>query len=224
MEIDGLGEAVATQLLDRGLVDRPEDLYTLTVEQVTDLERMAEKSAQNLIDAIEASRDRGLERLLYALGILHVGRTAAARLVDEHESLREIAEASAEELEDVPDIGPKIAESIVHYFGRPENEDLPERLEALGIDTTRQEAEEGEGTALTGLTFVFTGTLEQMTRSEAQETVENLGARATSSVSGNTDYVVAGPGAGSKLDRAQELGIEVLSEDEFIEMVEDATQ
>lgn len=224
MDIDGLGEAVATQLLDRGLVDRPEDLYELTVEQVVELERMAEKSAQNLIDAIEASKDRGLERLLHALGILHVGRTAAARLVEEYESLREIADASAEELEQVPDIGPKIAESIVHYFARPENADLPERLEALGIDTTRQEPEAGEGTALAGLTFVFTGTLEQMTRSEAQETVENFGARATSSVSGNTDYVVAGPGAGSKLDKARELGVEVLTEDEFLEVVRDATQ
>jgi DNA ligase (NAD+) len=209
-------------LLDNGLVERPEDLYTLTTEQVMELDRMAEKSAQNLIDAIEASKDRGLERLVYALGILHVGRTAAARLTDHYASLREIADAPQEELEQVPDIGPKIAESIVQYFARPENETLPERLEALGIDTTRQEPEEGAGTAFAGLTFVFTGSLEQMTRSEAQEIVENLGGRATSSVSGNTDYVVAGPGAGSKLEKAQELGVEVLTETEFLEMVENA--
>ncbi|MGI5817188.1 MAG: NAD-dependent DNA ligase LigA [Armatimonadota bacterium] len=223
MEIDGLGEAVATQLLDRELVDRPEDLYTLTAEQVAQLDRMGEKSAQNLIAAIEASTARGLERLIHALGILHVGRTAAARLSEHYASLREIADASREELEAVPDIGPKIAESIVDYFARPENADLPERLGALGIDTTRREPTEGSGTALAGLTFVFTGTLERLTRSEAEETAEKLGARATSSVSGNTDYVVAGPGAGSKLEKARELGVEVLSEDEFIAMVQDAT-
>ncbi len=222
MEIEGLGEAVATQLLDREMVDRPEDLYRLTAEEVAELDRMAEKSAQNLIDAIEASKDRGLERLIYALGILHVGRTAAARLTDRYESLRVIADASQEELEAVPDIGPKIAESIVHYFNRPENADLPERLESLGIDTTRNEPQEEEGSALAGLTFVFTGTLEEMTRSEAQDTVERLGARATSSVSGNTDYVVAGPGAGSKLEKAQELGVEVLDESEFLAMIDDA--
>jgi DNA ligase (NAD+) len=224
MDIDGLGEAVGQQLLDRGLVQRPEDLYELTVEQVIELERMAEKSAQNLIDAIEASKERGLERLLYALGILHVGRTAAARLTDHYASLREIADAPQEELEEVPDIGPKIAESIGGYFARAENADLPERLEALGIDTTRQEPEGGAGTAFEGLTFVFTGSLEQMTRSEAKETAEGLGGRATSSVSGNTDYVVAGPGAGSKLDKARELGVEVLSEDDFLGMVRDARQ
>ncbi len=222
MDIDGLGPAVATQLLDRGLVERPEDLYTLRVEDIIDLERMGERSAQNLIDAIEASKGRGLERLLYALGILHVGRTAARRLVQHYSSLREIADADQEELEQIPDIGPAIAESIVSYFARPDNADLPERLEALGIDTTSAEPPAGEASALSGLTFVFTGALEQMTRAEAEELVEQLGGRATSSVSGNTDYVVAGPGAGSKLERARELGVEILSEDEFLAMVADA--
>ncbi len=222
MDIDGLGEAVAAQLLDRGLVERPEDLYTLTVEQVAGLERMAEKSAQNLIEAIEASKSRGLERLLFALGILHVGRTAAARLAERYPSLRAIANASEEELEAVPDVGPKIAQSIVDYFAQPRNADLPERLEALGIVTTRPEAVEGAGTALAGLTFVFTGSLEAMSRPEAEELVVELGGRATSSVSRNTDYVVAGPGAGSKLDRARELGVPVLSEEEFLAMVRDA--
>ncbi|MGD9495458.1 MAG: NAD-dependent DNA ligase LigA [Armatimonadota bacterium] len=222
MDIDGLGEAVAAQLLDRGLVERPEDLYRLTVEQVAELERMGQKSAQNLINAIEASKDRGLERLLFALGILHVGRTAAARLAEAYPSLRAIADATEEELEAVPDIGPKIAQSIVGFFARPENAHLPERLEALGIQTTRAQAPR-EGTALAGLTFVFTGTLEAMTRSEAEEMVANLGGRATSSVSKATDYVVAGPGAGSKLDRARELGVQVLTEQEFLAMVRNAS-
>jgi DNA ligase (NAD+) len=219
MDIDGLGDAIAAQLLDRGLVDRPEDLYGLTVEQVEGLERMARKSAQNLIAAIEASKGRGLERLVFALGIMHVGRTAAARLTEHFASLREIADASAEELEQVPDIGPKIAQSIVSYFARPENADLPERLEAAGIDTRRHEAEAGAGTALAGLTFVFTGALEQMTRPEAEKMVMNLGGRATSSVSKNTDYVVAGPGAGSKLEKARDLKVAVLTEEEFLAMV-----
>ncbi|MGC9319922.1 MAG: NAD-dependent DNA ligase LigA, partial [Armatimonadota bacterium] len=224
MDIDGLGPAVATQLLDRGLVERPEDLYGLEKQQVAELDRMAEKSAANLVSAIEASKQRGLERLLYALGILHVGRTAARRLAEHYRSLREIADAPQEELEQVPDIGPKIAESLVRFFARPENRDLPERLQALGIRTTRREPEEADRAPLAGLSFVFTGSLEAMTRSEAQETVEKLGGRATSSVSGNTDYVVAGPGAGSKLQRAEELGVEVLSEDEFLAMVRDAEQ
>ncbi|HCA46491.1 MAG TPA: DNA ligase (NAD(+)) LigA, partial [Armatimonadetes bacterium] len=196
MDIDGLGDSLAAQLLDRGLVDRPEDLYRLTVEQVEGLERMARKSAQNLIAAIEASKGRGLERLIFALGIMHVGRTAAARLTEHFSSLRGIASASAEELQQVPDIGPKIAQSIISYFARPENAELPERLEALGIDTRRHEPEADAGTALAGLTFVFTGALEQMTRPRAEKIVVNLGGRATSSVSRNTDYVVAGPGAG----------------------------
>ncbi len=222
MDIDGLGEAVAAQLLDRGLVERPEDLYTLTTEEVVGLERMAEKSARNLIAAIEASKDRGLERLLFALGILHVGRTAAARLAEHYGSLRAIADASQEELEAVPDIGPKIAQSIVDYFARPENADLPERLAALGIVTTRPQQAEAEGTAFAGLTFVFTGGLEAMTRPEAEEMVAGLGGRATGSVSANTDYVVAGPGAGSKLERARELGVQVLGEEEFLQMVREA--
>ncbi len=221
MDIDGLGEVVAAQLLERGLVERPEDLYELAAEEVAELERMGEKSAQNLIDAIEESRDRGLERLLFALGILHLGRTAAARLSDHFSSLREIADASQEELEAVPEIGPKIAGSIVDFFSRPENEHLPERLEARGINIRRVEPDEEAGTDLTGVTLVFTGSLEKMTRAEAEELVENLGARATSSVSGNTDYVVAGPGAGSKLEKARDLGIEVLTEDEFLDMVSD---
>ena len=222
MDIDGFGDSVAAQVLDRGLADRPEDLYTLTVGQVAELDRMAEKSAENLIAAIEASKERGLERLIFALGILHVGRTAAARLSEHYASLRALADAAAEELEQVPDIGPKIAQSIVGYFARDENADLPERLDALGIETKRQEPAGEQGTALAGLTFVFTGALEQMTRPEAQEIVANLGGRATSSISNSTDYVVAGPGAGSKLAKANELGIAVLSEDEFLAMVRDA--
>ncbi len=222
MDIDGLGEAVGKQLLDRGLVERPEDLYTLGAEQLEDLERMAEKSAQNLIDAIEASKERGLERLLFALGILHLGRTAAARLAESYSSLREIADAEQEELEQVPEIGPKIAESISDFFSRPENRDLPERLEELGVRTTRLEHEGPVGTPLEGLTFVFTGALNGMTRSEAEEKAANLGGRATSSVSSHTDYLVAGPGAGSKLDRARELGVEVISEEQFLKMIGEA--
>lgn len=221
MDIDGLGPAVAEQLLDRGLVSDPVDLYHLTVEQVAGLERMGEKSAQNLIDAIAASKDRGLERLIFALGILHVGRTAAARLAERYESLAQIAAAPQEELQQIPDIGPKIAASLRHYFDRPESRDLLQRLEQAGIVTTRSEGPPAD-TRLAGLTFVFTGALERMTREQAEALVTRLGGRASSSVSSRTDYVVAGPGAGSKLEKARQLGVRVLSEAEFLDMIEDA--
>ncbi len=221
MDIDGLGPAVAEQLLDRGLVDTPADLYELTREQVADLERMAEKSADNLINAIEASKSRGLAPLIFALGILHVGRTVAARLAEAYPSLEALAAAPSEELEAVPDIGPKIAQSLRKYFDRPESKELIARLQALGVQTERSEEAVG-GSELEGVSFVFSGKLEQMTREEAEELVEQLGGRATSSVSGNTDYVVAGPGAGSKLEKARQLGIQVLSEDEFLRMVREA--
>lgn len=221
MDIDGLGPAVAEQLLDRGLVSDPVDLYHLTVEQVAGLERMGEKSAQNLIDAIAASKDRGLERLIFALGILHVGRTAAARLAERYESLAQIAAAPQEELQQIPDIGPKIAASLRHYFDRPESRDLLQRLEQAGIVTTRTAGPPAD-TRLAGLTFVFTGALERMTREQAEALVTRLGGRASSSVSSRTDYVVAGPGAGSKLEKARQLGVKVLSEAEFLDMIEDA--
>ena len=200
MDIDGLGPAVAEQLLERGLVQDPVDLYHLTVEQVAELDRMAEKSARNLIDAIAASRDRGLERLIFALGILHVGRTAAARLAERYQSLEEIARAAQEELEEIPDVGPKIAESLRRYFDQPQHHDLIERLKDAGIVISRT-AEPVSEAGLAGLSFVFTGALERMTRDEAEELVRRLGGRAASSVSRNTDYVVAGPGAAPSATR-----------------------
>ena len=218
MDIDGLGPAVAEQLLERGLAGTPLDLYELTADQIAGLERMADKSAGNLIEQIEASKQRGLERLIFALGVLHVGRTAAARLAERYSSLEEIAVASQEELEEIPDVGPKIAQSLRHYFDRPQSQGLVARLKALGIRTTRAEGG-AAGTRLAGLSFVFTGALQNMTREQAEELVQSLGGRAASSVSSKTDYVVAGPGAGSKLDRARELGVEVLTEQQFLDMV-----
>jgi DNA ligase (NAD+) len=219
MDIDGLGPAVAEQLLDRGLVDTPADLYELTREQVAELERMAEKSADNLVSAIEASKDRGLGNLIFALGILHVGRTVAAKLAQAYPSLEALAAAPQEELEEVPEIGPKIAESIRAYFDREDSTRLVARLKQLGVRTERTEGDVAAQGVLEGLTLVFTGKLEQMTRDEAEQLVARLGGRASSSVSGKTSYVVAGPGAGSKLAQAEELGVEVLSEQEFLEMV-----
>lgn len=220
MDIDGLGPAVAEQLLERGLVDRPVDLYTLEASQVAELERMAEQSARNLIAAIDASRERGLARVLFGLGILHVGRTAAARLAERYGSLTEVAAAGQEELEAIADVGPKIAASLRTFFDEPENQRLPELLAQVGIEA-KSSAPAERGDELSGLTFVFTGALEKMTRDEAAAMVGARGGRATSSVSSKTDYIVAGPGAGSKLDKARELGITTLTEDEFLRMIRD---
>ena len=222
MDIDGLGPAVAEQLLDRGLVDTPPDLYELTREQVAELERMAERSADNLISAIEASKRRGLARLIFALGILHVGRTVAAKLAEAYPSLDALAAASPEELEEIPEIGPKIAESIRRHFDREESRRLVVRLKELGVQTERGEEEAGAAGGFEGLTFVFTGKLAKLTREEAEELAQQLGGRASSSVSGKTSYVVTGPGAGSKLEKAEQLGVEVLSEQEFLKMVDEA--
>ena len=213
---------MAEQLLDRGLVDTPPDLYELTREQVAELERMAERSADNLISAIEASKRRGLARLIFALGILHVGRTVAAKLAEAYPSLDALAAASPEELEEIPEIGPKIAESIRRHFDREESRRLVVRLKELGVQTERGEEEAGAAGGFEGLTFVFTGKLAKLTREEAEELAQQLGGRASSSVSGKTSYVVTGPGAGSKLEKAEQLGVEVLSEQEFLKMVDEA--
>ncbi len=220
MDIDGLGPAVAEQLIERGLVDRPLDLYTLDTSQVAELERMGEQSAQNLIAAIDASRGQGLARVLFALGILHVGRTAAARLAERYGSLAEVAAAEQEELEEIADVGPKIAASLRTFFDQPENQRLPALLAEVGVEA-KSSAPAERGNELSGLSFVFTGTLERMTRDEAAVMVGARGGRATSSVSSKTDYGVAGPGAGSKLDKARDLGIAVLTESEFLDMVRD---
>ena len=218
MDIDGLGSAIVEQLVDEGLVETPADLYTLTTEQLEQLDRMGAQSARNLVNAIEASKENDLWRLLFALGIRQVGAKAAKVLSQTFGTLEEIQNASLEALTAVPDIGGITAGNIKSWFERPLNQELVERLTAAGLNTKC--LTEISDQRFAGKTIVVTGTLEQMTRQEATEAIERMGGKAAGSVSKKTSFVVAGPGAGSKLKKAQELGIAVLSEAEFLELLQ----
>lgn len=218
MDIDGLGSAIVEQLVDEGLVETPADLYTLTTEQLEQLDRMGAQSAKNLVNAIEASKENDLWRLLFALGIRQVGAKAAKVLSQTFGTLEEIQNASLEALTAVPDIGGITAGNIKSWFERPLNQELVERLTAAGLNTKC--LTEISDQRFAGKTIVVTGTLEQMTRQEATEAIERMGGKAAGSVSKKTSFVVAGPGAGSKLKKAQELGIAVLSEAEFLKLLQ----
>ncbi len=222
MDVEGLGEATVTQLLESGLVRDAADLYHLTVQDVVNLERMGEKSAENLVRAIDASRRRPLWRLLVALGIRYVGERAAQLLEEHFGSLERIAAAGPEELAAVPGIGPKIAAAVHGFFREERNRDFVRRLEAAGLNTgapAERPATAAGGPDLSGQTVVFTGTLAGMSRAEAEALVRSLGGRTAGSVSRHTALAVAGENPGSKLDRARELGIRVLGEDEFLALV-----
>lgn len=218
MDIDGLGSAMIALLSEHQLVKNPADLYDLTVEQLMPLERMGKQSAQNLVQAIAASKENDLWRLLFALGIRQVGAKAAKALSSHFRSLEAIGTADQETLMQVPDIGGITAANIVDWFARPENQALAAELKEAGVNTVCQTAETDQ--RLAGQTFVLTGTLEQMTREEATERIERLGGKVSGSVSKKTKYLVAGPGAGSKLRKAQELGTEILTEQEFLDMLQ----
>lgn len=215
MNIDGLGQAVVTSLVDAGLIADAADLYTLTAEQVVKLERMGPKSAQNLINAIAVSKQAGLSRLLFGLGIRFVGAKAAATLARHFGDIDFLRQAAEEDLTALDEIGPRIAESVVEYFARPETEQLLTKLAAAGVKLTEEKRRTTEGLPLSGKTFVLTGTLPTLTRSDAAALIESKGGKVASSVSKKTDYVVAGEEAGSKLDKAQQLGITVLNEQEL---------
>ncbi|MFN2339671.1 MAG: NAD-dependent DNA ligase LigA [Halanaerobium sp.] len=218
MNIEGIGPALIEQLLDNNLIEDYADLYFLKQSHLKNLERMGEKSSQNVIEAIEASKQREFFRVLYALGIRHVGIGAARILAANFASIEEIQNASAAELEVIDEIGPVIAESIVGFFKERQNRDLLSRLKQAGIRLER-EANQAEK-FLDGLKFVFTGSLNNFTRSEVKDLVEKAGGRAVSAVSSKTDYLVIGDNPGSKYDKAQELGIDILSEADFKEMIE----
>ena len=217
MDIEGLGSAVVELLVDAELAETPADFYRLREEQLVPLERMGKQSAHNLIAAIDASRQNDLWRLLFALGIRQVGAKAAKVLASRFRSLDAIEHADVEALTAVPDIGSITAKSIQSWFDRPGNQKLVQELKELGLNTLCLSEQTDQRFA--GKTFVLTGTLEKMTREEATEEIERLGGKASGSVSKKTTYVVAGPGAGSKLRRAGELGIPVLTEEEFLEML-----
>ncbi|MFB6351306.1 MAG: NAD-dependent DNA ligase LigA [Bradymonadaceae bacterium] len=219
--IDGLGEETVEQLVDEQWVDDIGDLYEMGVEDFVQLERFAEKSATNLYNAIQEARNPRLERFLFALGIRHVGQHVARLLAEEFGSLEAIRAASAERLQAVDGIGPEIANSVHEFFDDEDNRAVLEHLFAVGVEVQEIETDEEGGRPLKGRTFVFTGSLDNFTRSDAQDRVERLGARATSSVSSNTDYLVVGDNPGSKLDDARdEEGVEILDEDDFVELLE----
>lgn len=219
MEIEGLGPAIIEQLLARKLIEDPADLYSLTVDQLAALDRLAEKSAQNLVSAIAASKGRPLARLIFAFGIRHVGETVARLLAEYFRTIDRLAAASLEDLSQVQGVGPQIAESVYRFFRQDETIRVLEKLRAAGVLPREEAVPEAASSALAGKSFVFTGTLETMQRSEAEALVRRLGGAATGSVSRNTTHVVAGAKAGSKLDKARQLGIPVLTEQEFLEMV-----
>jgi DNA ligase (NAD+) len=219
MDIEGLGDVLVETLVDTGMVKTVADLYDLTVEQIAALERKAEKSATKLIEQIEASKNRGLQRLLYGIDIRHVGERYAKILANHYRSIDKLAEASVEELDAIHEIGLTVAVSVFNFFQNPHNLSVIEKLKEKGVklevdgDTTANFDER-----FVGKTFVLTGKLEEFTRDDAARLIEERGGRVSSSVSKKTDYVVAGSDAGSKLTKAESLGVKVLNEDEFKEL------
>jgi DNA ligase (NAD+) len=218
LDIDGLGEKLVEQLIRSGAVKDPGDLFALTLDQLCALERMGKKSAENLLAALAQSRTRPLERVIFGLGIRHVGLGAARLLAKHYSSLDALMAAPEDELQTIHEVGPRMAHSILDFFKTPTNLLTIEKLRCAGIRFTAQERSAG-ATPLAGKTFVLTGTLESLTREQAGEKIRALGGLVASSVSAKTDYIVAGPGAGSKLERARDLAIEVLDEQTFLKLI-----
>ena len=223
MDIEGLGDVLVEKLVDLGLIKNVADLYSLTLEQISELERMAEKSATNLINQIESSKTRGLQRLLFGLDIRHVGERYAKILARHFRSIENLANAGVEELDAIHEIGEAVAVSVFNWFANPRNQEIVERLKQADVKTEI----DGDASAnldenFVGKTFVLTGKLENFTRDEAAKLIEERGGRVSSSVSKKTDYVVAGSDAGSKLAKAESLGVTVLDEAGFRSLLENA--
>lgn len=221
MDIEGLGEAVVEQLVNLGFVKNYADLYDLHKKKakLVELERWGEKSVQNLLEAIERSKQKSFARVLFALGIRHVGSGVAQLLVKHFPSLDALMSARKEELERIQGIGPRIAESVFEFFRDKHNRTIVERLRKAGVRMEETIPKAAKSSPVFGKTFVLTGTLSSMTREEAKQKIESLGGTVGSSVSKNTDYLVVGEEAGSKLDKAKKLGIATLSEKEFLAMI-----
>jgi len=217
MNIDGMGDALVAQLTERGLVKNVADIYKLTKENLLSLDRMGEKSAQNILREIDNSKKLSLERVIYGLGIRFVGERTAQFLAEHFGSMDALEQASVEELQNVDEVGPRIAESIAEFFSIPANRKLVERLREAKLRLTGEKKQ--RGTKLAGKTFVLTGTLPRFTRDEAKKIIEDAGGKVTGSVTKKTDYVVAGSDAGSKLDKARELGVAVIDEKQMEELL-----
>ena len=217
MDIEGLGISVCESLINSGLVKTASDLYYLEPQSVAALERMGKKSAENLVAAIENSKEAGLSRLLCAFGIRQVGQKASKVLAAHYDDLDRLKVATAEELTNIPDIGAITAKFITDWFNNPQSLHLIEKLRDAGVSFKSRE--EKKDNRFAGMTFVLTGALERFTRDETSAIIESYGGKASSSVSKKTSYVLAGENAGSKLTKAESLGIKIISEDEFAEMI-----
>jgi DNA ligase (NAD+) len=219
MNIDGMGDVLVDQLVDRGIVDSVAGIYDLTMDKLLTLERMGKKSASNVLRNIENSKRNPLPRVISALGIRFVGERTAVFLAEAFGSMDKIANAGFDELQQAEEVGPKVAESIFQFFREPRNRELVERLRAAGLQF-EYKSTRPKGGPLAGLTFVITGTLPTLSREDAKKLIETSGGKVAGSVSKKTSFVLAGEEAGSKLDRARELGIRVIDVDKLIEMIE----
>ena len=220
MDIEGMGEVLVNQLVDKNLVHDVADLYSLTAEQLADLERMAEKSATNVVTAVAESKRRELWRLIHGLGILHVGEGGARKLADYFHDLNALASAGIEELQEAEDVGPVMAQSVHDFFHNPRNQAVIEKLRKAGLKMKEKAAPKATATGpFAGKTVVVTGTLAKFSRDEAKDALRKAGATVTDSVSKKTDFVVVGEDAGSKLDKATKLGVKTLTEPEFLRML-----
>jgi DNA ligase (NAD+) len=221
MDIVGLGIKIVEQLVEAGLVKDVADLYALNKEQLLGLEGFAEKKAENLLSAIDASRQRPLAKLITALGIRGIGEVGAADLAEKYRGLRALSQASVDDLQTIDGVGPNIAEAVVDWFSQPANHALLLKLEKYGIWPVLEEVKSvnPENQNLQGLSFVITGTLPTYSRDEAKELIQNAGGKVVGSVSKNTNYLLCGENAGSKLEKAQQLGIKIIGETDLLEML-----
>jgi DNA ligase (NAD+) len=219
MDIEGLGESVAELLVERKLVKKLSDIYFLTKQQLLTLPLFKEKKATNLLNAIEKSKQRPLSKLLYGLGIRHVGEKAAEVLAEKFTSIDRLMKVTEVELQKIPEIGPVMAKSIVNFFSNKYTIEIIEDLKKAGVNMIQPKVEKKGPQVFAGMTVVFTGELESMTRSQAEELVKQLGGTTSSSVSRSTSLVVVGKNPGSKYEKAKQLGIKIIYEDEFLKMI-----
>lgn len=219
MNIEGLGPQIINLLMENNLIHDAADLYYLKFEDIVNLERMGKKSAQNLIDAIERSKGNDIDKFIFGLGIRYIGSKAAKNLAKYFKKIDNLLKSSYEELIQVEEIGDKMAQSIISFFKEEHNKNLIEKFKNAGINFELLEKEDNKNKIFEGLTFVLTGSLSRYTRKEAESIIESLGGKVSSSVSKKTNYVLAGEDAGSKLKKAQELQIKIISENEFEDMI-----